>query len=599
MQIMLGGVVNSFRGFSWISSLFSFNPAFLMYCAVFFVSLFRGVFPRSKKWQQALKMFMFFACVLILFFKIFLVEPFQHSYFILRSDWFRSILFGDLDSHSLVLGISILCILCFLLFDYIKTSFFICMRSLLYVISAIGAIFSNDMMSLFFYFELMSIVSISIVLSDKSLEFKKSMYYAVMHFLSGTLFLLSLLFLMQFNYVNGTNSVFLRFVGVIMSVSIFIVLGVPPFNFLFTDVYGNLDDKNFLLPPVMLSKIMLYSFLSCGAYLSRDMMFVGGFVSIFVCFVRILREKSLLKTLILLICCHNAFVLILFTFDCNPILLNIFHYLGFDTMTMFFIMSVVKILTKALPSLKHDILLLHEVRKANNFYVHALVALMSLVVGSFPIVASSFSKMHILTKINVAYVDFALFLNKIISIFVGLKIVFSYFGFWNKFVNVKNKSNFENVTIELSFKMLLLFGVVIALFLLGFILDYVGFGSIYDFSGRLYSFSVLFHYIILVFAVACVCFLLKKYLIPSVNTESVMPNFIGWVDNLFVYVYDISRAVYFVFKSGSKKVFDSFVKFVILTLRKSAIGVFSSLYSSEMALCILVLLYFCFYLCFF
>ncbi|MBL0725940.1 MAG: hypothetical protein JJW01_03215 [Alphaproteobacteria bacterium] len=577
----------------------SLNPTIAIYTTIGITTLVRRLFPKNKSFHNFLKITLSIAFVVIV------VNCSFGSYvslipnaFVLRLDWFRGVAFGSIERSSVPILVSILLVGVTAIRECYHLSFSLFVRSMLHIATAIGVLFATDIISVLFYLELVVIISAAITIGDRNVKRKNALSYAALHVASGTLMLVGMLAIATSTINIGgfaANENYILSVACV-GLSIAISVGIPPFSFLFVDVYGATSTRNTITLVSLLSKVTIFACIPMLHHLPKSMFALFGILLIPYTFIRLMFQRSLKKIVLLSVLSHNA-VLMLFmsVIDFKSDALFKTH-IGIGVLNSFFAMSILRFIERYNPLILDDIRLLNSKEVKNKKTFRVAMVLLLVLISNFPTSVSYFSESSLLSIVKLPKItQYAILVIQTISVFAASKIAFSLFGIFGKlsikgFVvkRVKKPAKFFIQDRKLDFRTMILLSTCAIICLLGSYL-YSHMELIMQSDHYGFNFNAFYHYCIAFGVGLSLAFFFKKTMNPNnlkiveeYNIMSIMTELVFGIYNVFTEIIDMVKNKLLLALSFLTKV-------IKITVRKSAVGEFASLYSADTVICCAVI----------
>lgn len=579
------------------------NPAVFIYVTTFVAVLARRLFPTSKDFQQGLKVLLF-AIPVVIILSTFSSYPKDFYYpLVLQRDWFTSILFGQVSQTSIAMVIALLLTMILTAVDSIRAPFLICARSVLHIGAAVGVVFAGDIMAQLFYCEIVALISISVVLADKRVSSIKVRSYAVVHVLAGVLLLCGLIAIIttpvSINPETGFD-IFTHFSILLIISSLVMIMGVPPFNFLLVDVYGDTDIKNVPLLAALLSKVVPYVALPLMQYMPMQAMLLLGSMLLGVVLVRSVFEKSLIKTFLLSALLHSALVLFVFGFGSVHAEGALSMYLAVNLVCTFYIFLTLKYVCRIVPEVKHDITKLYKlrwVRTLKSFSIQLFFCINIILLFGLPGSIIHFAEFVLSYNVRGAPdVHYIIMLIQFVTNIIGFKVLFAYLGVWSggerRQTGYHIPMSYFKLSIFILVGLLCATGGIVVRCKFADIVSLVSFNSLYP--------NAIIEYIVVLALAFVLSFVFFIKFTPRYDTSAFA--FAVWKTGAKViqFLYQVISRLLSFLRVSLENVLIFIHKVARVVLRKSTTGVFSSLYSTETVLCIMVLVLFAmFMLCLF
>ncbi len=154
-----------------------------------------------------------------------------------------------------------------------------------YIASAVGAITSGNLFVAFVYLEVISILSIIIILTDTKRQ-DVGMAYVIVHCISGVLMMVGVVgYILNSQNIGITSSVnFTNVVWVwkipelLFLIGLLMNLGVPPFSYIITECYTIIDSFSAVILSTVSTKIYLLFFIN--TFFGIDFLYIIGGIMI-------------------------------------------------------------------------------------------------------------------------------------------------------------------------------------------------------------------------------------------------------------------------------------------------------------------------------
>ena len=584
------------------------NPVLLIYGISGIAFLSRFISPSNRSLQSFLKAFLFLGLISII-----IAKSFSHyisiipSMFILKIDWFSNSFFGSIERGSIPILLSILFIVIAFARDFRSLSLSFILRFVLHVGAAVGVLFARDAISMLFYLEIVVIVSAAIVMGERNIKRSDAISYASLHILSGVLMLVGMLAnansISQSSYGLTNNTKLLS--SFCTAISIAISIGLPPFSFLFVDIYGSADSRNTITLVPLLSKLTMYTYISIMNPILRSLFIVFGFIMIFYSLFRVIFQRSLKKIVLLGILVHSATILF-FMSDVGLYTDGLLKlYIGISMLTSFLLVSLLRVIDLKKPSLSSNILLLSKIKVRENKEVFLSIFFIALLLVGLPGSLIHFSEEQLIHYSSNPVVLYGIFASNVVTSFIFFKILF--FSFFEtlfkrkKDLNLTDELSTESNSIQnkkkdvnknsISFSRFFFFSFVSLILFSGFYFD-TSASVFFDYElCKAFKCPEIIRYFMsfgigMLMALILNRFTRKEYFsfFDGIHFASIMTEFCFGL-------YEVLVDLLMLFKGKIDIIFNLVKRFSKIIVRKGAIGEFSSLYSTEAVICIAILIF--------
>ena len=304
----------------------------------------------------------------------------------------------------------------------------------IYIASAFGIIFAGNVVGVLFYLEILSVVTMAMLLTDKNVPTKVAITYILIHILSGTLMLCGVAMLGTYDADALKEIVSSNFVeqpvmrdslSKMMKIGLCVSCGAPPFVYVITGIYGLITGSNRALIAGVSTKIALFVLMSF--FDSSQIVGYIGVVMVLYTATYATLEKSLAKSILLTSAMHVGIILSCMIYGKNMEFLPLFTMV--QMVCIFCVMLCVDCCVKVNDTEIDDIALLSAIRGKMKKIEFAPIVLGFLLFLGFPLMPTYMAEKMLHNEIEANLTLKILFqISEAVGLFVGVRIIMGFFG---------------------------------------------------------------------------------------------------------------------------------------------------------------------------